>query len=349
MADQELREALNDCMDRMAAGQSVNDCLRHYPHYAAALRPLLEVGSLVGRAQANPVEVASAQTRVRAQVSAHLRERPARRSYSHLVALAASLLIAFAALFGAAENSLPGDSLYSVKRFTENARSALIGQEFAGRRLDEIRALEALKRPADVEFSGQVEQIEATSWRVAGLAMQVAPGTAGAAPVVVGDTIRAAARTTRQGDLVASQITLLNKVVVPLVSTATPTPTFTPTPSPTSTPNPASTTCAPTLPDGWVSYVVQSGDTVSGLALITGTSAEELIAVNCLPETRMIVVGQTLFLPMLPPSTPTQPLPTPALTSDGSSGQPPVQPLATDDHHNGSGDSSSGQPSENDD
>ncbi len=339
MADHDLREALNDCLDRMAAGQSIDDCLSRYPQYAAKLRPMLEVGSLVERAQVSTVEVAAANARVRARVNAHLRARPEHHSYIRPMTLVASLLIAFAVLFGAAENSLPGDPLYGVKRFTENARTSLIGQQFAARRLDEIRALEALKRPADVQFSGTVEQIEGTSWRVEGLEMQVAAGTTGAALVVVSDAIQVSAQTSAQGDLTASAITLLNQTVMPLVSTATPTPTPTsPTPSPTG--------CAPTKPEGWVSYVVQPNDTVAELAVMTGVSTEQLVAVNCLPETLMILVGQSMFLPILPPSTPTSSPPTLTFTPEAPfqpTDSPPEQltaePTATATGH-GSGDGS---------
>lgn len=336
MADQELREVFSDCIDRMAAGQSIGDCLRRYPQYAARLQPMLETGSLIERTQASHYEIAPAQARVRARVIARMHERPRQRSYGRWGTLAASLLLAFAVLFGAAENSLPGDPLYNVKRFTEGVRSTLIGQEFAARRLDEIRALEALKRPADTEFSGLVEQIAGLRWRIAGLDVQVTTETIGVGSVRVGDTVRVTAHVTAQGDLVASQIARQNPVVAPLAVTetitpiATPTIVFTPTPTPlpTSTPTPTTEACTPTLPAGWVRYVVQSGDTVSGLAAATGASVDQLLTVNCLPLNRMIIVGQTLFLPVLPVAAATTPAPaTP--TPDMAGGDEQATPLPT--------------------
>lgn len=62
---------------------------------------------------------------------------------------------------------------------------------------------------------------------------------------------------------------------------------------------------------------------------MTGTSIEQLVAVNCLPESLMIIVGNTLFLPsqpstLLPATTvPAQPSPTvfaPAATQDDDRG-----------------------------
>ena len=170
MADQDLREAFNDCINRLSAGQSIGDCLRAYPQYASELEPLLEVGALVERAQATPYEVSAAQTRVRARVNAQLRApRSTQHAYGRLTALVASLLVVCVAVLIAAESSLPGDPLYNVKRFSEGARSSLIGAQFGGRRLDEIHALEAIKRPEPVEFSGQVEQIDGEQWRISGL------------------------------------------------------------------------------------------------------------------------------------------------------------------------------------
>ena len=54
---------------------------------------------------------------------------------------------------------------------------------------------------------------------------------------------------------------------------------------------------------GWMTYRVQAGDTLSGLALNTGTTVAELRRINCLTEDT-IVVGQVLYLPRLPVRTP---------------------------------------------
>ena len=126
------------------------------------------------------------------------------------------------------------------------------------------------------------------------------------------------AHTTAQGELIALRITVLEKGMradaIPITSPM-------PTPhhnqparvgSPDSIPTlpktqtftmPVPTVCTPTMPSGWVRYVIQPGDLVTLLAQKTGASVAQLIAVNCLPETQMIIVGQLLFLPILPPAT----------------------------------------------
>ena len=52
-----------------------------------------------------------------------------------------------------------------------------------------------------------------------------------------------------------------------------------------------------------MTYRVQAGDTLSGLALNTGTTVAELRRINCLTEDT-IVVGQVLYLPLLSVRTP---------------------------------------------
>ena len=102
------------------------------------------------------------------------------------------------------------------------------------------------------------------------------------------------------------------------VITLTPVPTYTETQTPTSTPTntvtlTASLTVLPSpLPcmswTHWLTYVVQSGDTLYSLAQDTGTTVEELMLANCLYDNR-IYVGQILYVPRLPikPSTTTPP------------------------------------------
>ncbi len=346
MANQDLREAFNDCINRLSAGQSIGDCLRAYPQYASELEPLLEVGALVERAQATPYEVSAAQTRVRARVNAQLRApRSTQHAYGRLTALVASLLVVCVAVLIAAESSLPGDPLYNVKRFSEGARSSLIGAQFGGRRLDEIHALEAIKRPEPVEFSGQVEQIDGEQWRISGLDIQVAASVPGADAAVVGSKVQVSASTTDQGGLIATALTPINppdttpNLIETITPPPSPSPTRTPTVTQTPTPTPQPTICTPTIPSDWVSYVIQPGDTVAILAALTGAPVEQVIAVNCLPENQQITAGETIYLPQIqPPTTASAPIISTELPTENT-----VQPTApaTDDHGHDSGEDDS--------
>jgi LysM repeat protein len=58
------------------------------------------------------------------------------------------------------------------------------------------------------------------------------------------------------------------------------------------------TTCTPTLPEGWITYVVRGGDTLFSLAATRGTTVDEVKRVNCLVSDALRV-GQNLYLPLL--------------------------------------------------
>jgi LysM repeat protein len=97
--------------------------------------------------------------------------------------------------------------------------------------------------------------------------------------------------------------------------TATPSATasasVTPSPSPSATATAsASPTASATIiatgvcviapPPGWVSYIVQPGDTLSDLAVRTETTLDLLVRVNCLEDARRIIAGLRLYLPRAP-------------------------------------------------
>lgn len=91
----------------------------------------------------------------------------------------------------------------------------------------------------------------------------------------------------------------------PSPPTATPTPVvvvvITPTPLPTVTqPEPvAGGVCQP--PPTWITYAVQTGDTLNSLATRTNVSVFDLQQVNCL-DSFTIQAGQTIYLPFTPPT-----------------------------------------------
>ncbi|MBI5669483.1 MAG: VWA domain-containing protein [Chloroflexi bacterium] len=101
MADYKLHDALADCLDRMQAGESLDDCLRDYPEHAPRLRDLLKTAALVTRAAQDDLstDVADEQVQVRRRLESTLRKRAqsdrvARRRWIRLGgSLAAALLV----------------------------------------------------------------------------------------------------------------------------------------------------------------------------------------------------------------------------------------------------------------
>jgi LysM repeat protein len=85
--------------------------------------------------------------------------------------------------------------------------------------------------------------------------------------------------------------------------THTTVPSATPSPTPTSSLTPTSTetvSLSPTacpIPDGWIPYTVQHGETLNPLAARYGLSPQELADANCLTESQQVVPGLILYVP----------------------------------------------------
>jgi LysM repeat protein len=80
--------------------------------------------------------------------------------------------------------------------------------------------------------------------------------------------------------------------------------------------------CAP--PQGWVTYIVQSGDTLSSLSRAFGVPISNLQSANCLGTSTRLITGQQLFVPNIPTRTP---LPTQTATITLTPPPPPPAPL----------------------
>lgn len=102
--------------------------------------------------------------------------------------------------------------------------------------------------------------------------------------------------------------------------TFTPYPSLTPSMTPFSAagqPTPQPSGC--TVPANWVRYTIQPGDTIFGLARRFGTSRDDLVNANCLPNANNITAGQLLFVPPGANVTP-QPLPGTGTPATGTGG-----------------------------
>ena len=62
--DNQLVEALNDCIDRLNAGETLNEVLNTYPDLAPQLHPMLEAGFVIRKIRHPSVDVMSAQENV---------------------------------------------------------------------------------------------------------------------------------------------------------------------------------------------------------------------------------------------------------------------------------------------
>ncbi len=117
-----------------------------------------------------------------------------------------------------------------------------------------------------------------------------------------------------------------SNLYLPPLPTATPTPTLppnqTPTEAPSATPRPTIRPCGP--PSGWVTYIVQPGDTLYSLSRIFGVSVAELQFANCLANPNDIKAGSTLYVPFIPArsATPTRTTAAPSNTPKAPTSTP---------------------------
>lgn len=76
---------------------------------------------------------------------------------------------------------------------------------------------------------------------------------------------------------------------------------YVPARTPTATPTRTVYVCG--APYGWVTYIIQPGDTLYRLALAFRTTVAQLQLANCMGNSTLLVVGDTLFVPNVPTST----------------------------------------------
>ena len=133
-------DVLNECIERLAAGETVEQCLASYPDYAVELEPLLRTSASTMNAAATITHREEAKQRSRYQFMAAVadRKREANRGWlgrairpsgwraklarTAVVALGVVVLgtgTAYGATV-ASEDSVPGDPLYAVKTLKED-------------------------------------------------------------------------------------------------------------------------------------------------------------------------------------------------------------------------------------
>jgi len=151
---------LNECLERMRQGESVEQCLARYPEQAAELAPLLQVAAATQKTSSavQPRPEFKERSRYEIQAQLHGKERktePKKTSFVGwmprwavaVVSVILVFLVAGTGTVAASTSSMPDDTLYPVKLATERVRLGLtrgdikkarVSVRLADRRVKEI-------------------------------------------------------------------------------------------------------------------------------------------------------------------------------------------------------------------
>jgi hypothetical protein len=249
--NQRLIEALENSIKLMDSGVPLEDCINDYPDLENELRELLWMAEGVKslRIENIPAELMNRSRIKLLSRSKYLESNSAQEIPSSIINRLANpfriswhglhslsplagrlflvlgitgLLILFSGgLLITSAKSLPGDSLYPVKRAVEDIRVYLApGSEvrneyeadYSQQRVDEVKQLIGLDREQQVSFEGKVEALSDSRLIVDGIPVSVLSnttivgGSAGIKSIELGMKVEVEGRTTNGGNVIANEV-----------------------------------------------------------------------------------------------------------------------------------------------
>jgi phenylpyruvate tautomerase PptA (4-oxalocrotonate tautomerase family) len=207
-----LFEALDICLKAWETGIPIEDCLKLYPEMASELRPLLEIAQDAGNMTTKQVPVDAmyrSRTKLLARAMQLRTSNEQSKQHSFLswlilpirsikrmsisagrlvfaAMIAILLVLTSGGLLVTSAKSLPGDTLYPVKRAVEDigyhlAPRGEIQQTFEHnyiqQRITEVQSLINLKRVQQVSFEGIIESKDRDQWIVGGIPVDIQSNT----------------------------------------------------------------------------------------------------------------------------------------------------------------------------
>jgi hypothetical protein len=166
MKDKEFNNILNECLERLLKGETVEQCLKLYPGQAAELKSLLETALVAKKATAIKPR-ADFKARARYQFRSALSESAPRPRpafgwfprWATVTAIVLVLLLAGSGTMVAASNSMPDSSLYPIKLATEEAQLALNLSQIGKARLCTVMADRRVEEIIYLANKGDFQQI----------------------------------------------------------------------------------------------------------------------------------------------------------------------------------------------
>ncbi|MBI4180861.1 MAG: hypothetical protein HY528_02915 [Chloroflexi bacterium] len=170
----EFENILDECLERLLVrGETIEQCLQHFPKLANELKPLLETALAVNQASAIQPN-SEFRDRARYQFYSALQETGLKRKrpfflwrlrWAAVMSIVLALLVASGGTVMAASGSMPDEFLYPTKLVTEQAQllltpSALGKAELytrlADKRVDEIARMAGKNKPEKIEQTAQL-------------------------------------------------------------------------------------------------------------------------------------------------------------------------------------------------
>jgi len=225
----DIETILEESLQRLQAGESLEKVLSRYPEQAAELKPLLKAALSARQVAFNirpspPAQSQSLAGFLRAAGSESLgqpvqRQRRIFPNFSiqlRLAALVVILVIVAGSLgvVAVSAQSLPGDQLYPVKLVTEQTRLWLVRnpiqrlqleQSFDQERAGEVQELIQRSRSSNVEYYGLLTQMDSSGWVVSGVKVTTTSSTSIQGGVRPGIYIQVEGLLEPDGVLVASK------------------------------------------------------------------------------------------------------------------------------------------------
>jgi len=224
-----MLDALESCLQLMEKGEPLDSALARYPDLQAQLRPLLEaaVCARSARVESLPTTTLARQRARGLALAADLRRQKIRhplkryswRPVMTVLSVLAILVMSSNGLLIASAHSIPGDTLYPLKRSVESTQLHLVSNPvekdalehtFEERRVEETRSLIADERVEEVEFNGLVSSQSESVWEVSGIKVVITSHTQIDAGIHVGDRVDVDGSTNPSGGLDATHISLVN-------------------------------------------------------------------------------------------------------------------------------------------
>lgn len=169
----EFNNIFNECLEHLLTGQeTVEQCLRRYPEYAAELEPLLRTTVLMNKAvDVKPSAEFRAKARYQMQLKMAQAKSPNRnyRAVPRWAIAVCSIMLVFVLGGGtvlASRNSMPGNPLYAVKLAAENIQVTLTGYEEKKTELYIAMADERLTEMTWMVDNGKTQNLEAAASRL---------------------------------------------------------------------------------------------------------------------------------------------------------------------------------------